>query len=40
MVYTVDRETPLKGIQKLTAEEMAAAVRPLIKEGFNIQIRG
>ena len=40
MVYTVDRETPLKGIQKLSAEEMTTAVQPLIKEGFNIQIRG
>jgi len=40
MVYTVDRETPLKGIRKVTPEEMAAAVDPLLKEGFTIQIRG
>lgn len=40
MVYTVDRETPMKGIGKVTPEEMAAIVRPLVEEGFKIQIRG
>ena len=40
MVYTVDRETPLKGIAKVSAEEMAEIVRPLVEEGFSIQIRG
>ena len=40
MVYTLDRETPLKGIQKVSPEEMAAAVQPLVEEGFQIQIRG
>ena len=40
MVYTLDRETPMKGLQKFTSEEMAVLVRPLIEEGFKIQIRG
>ena len=40
MVYTVDRETPLKGIGKVSPEEMADIVRPLAEEGFKIQIRG
>ena len=40
MVYTVDRETPMKGIGKVTPDEMAAIVRPLVEEGFKIQIRG
>lgn len=40
MVYTVDRETPLKGISKVSPEEMAEIVRPLVEEGFKIQIRG
>ncbi len=40
MVYTIDRETPDKSLGKYTAEEMAAMVRPLVDEGFNIQIRG
>lgn len=40
MVYTIDRETPDKSLEKYTVEEMAAFVQPLIDEGFNIQIRG
>ena len=40
MVYTVDRETPLKGLKKYTVEEMRALVRPLLEEGYNIQIKG
>ena len=40
MVYTVDRETPMKGIGKVTPEEMADIVRPLVEEGCKIQIRG
>ena len=40
MVYTVDRETPLQGIAKVSPEEMAAIVQPLVDEGFSIQIRG
>lgn len=40
MVYTIDRETPMKGLGKYTAVEMEALVRPLIDEGFVIQIKG
>ncbi|MBP5374325.1 MAG: radical SAM protein [Bacteroidales bacterium] len=40
MVYTIDRETPMKGLRKYSVEEMTELVRPLINEGFNIQIKG
>ena len=40
MVYTIDRETPDKSLGKYTVEDMQAMVRPLVDEGFEIQIRG
>jgi wyosine [tRNA(Phe)-imidazoG37] synthetase (radical SAM superfamily) len=40
MVYTIDRETPMKGLRKYTVEEMRNLVQPLIDEGFTIQIKG
>lgn len=40
MVYTIDRETPMKGLQKYTADEMRRMVQPLIDEQFIIQIKG
>jgi len=40
MVYTIDRETPDKTLEKYSVEEMGTIVRPLIDEGFEIQIRG
>ena len=40
MVYTIDRETPDKSLAKYSVEEMTGFVRPLLDEGFNIQIRG
>ena len=40
MVYTIDRETPDKSLEKYTIEEMTAFVQPLLEEGYNIQIRG
>ena len=40
MVYTIDRETPDKSLEKYTVEEMTAFVQPLLDEGFKIQIRG
>lgn len=40
MVYTIDRATPMSGLKKISSEEMRSLVRPLIDEGFNIQIRG
>lgn len=40
MVYTVDRPVPMEGIEKYSEEQMLSLVRPLIDEGFNIQIKG
>ena len=40
MVYTIDRETPMKGLKKYTVEEMRALVQPLIDEGYELQIKG
>ena len=40
MVYTIDRETPMKGLQKYTVEQMRTLVQPLIYEGYRIQIKG
>lgn len=40
MAYTIDRETPMKGLGKITAEEMAVLLKPLSDEGFKIQIKG
>ena len=40
MVYTIDRPTPAKGLEKFTVEEMTALVQPLIDEGFKLQIKG
>ena len=40
MVYTIDRETPMKGLEKYTVEEMRTLVQPLIDEGYTIQIKG
>ena len=38
MVYTIARETPMKGLGKMSYERMRTLVEPLIKEGFNIKI--
>ena len=40
MVYTIDRPTPMEGIEKFTEEQMKELVKPLIEEGFKIQIKG
>lgn len=40
MVYTIDRETPDKSLAKCTVEEMREYVRPLVEEGFDVQISG
>lgn len=40
MVYTIDRPTPASGLHKFTEAEMRSLVQPLIKEGYNIQIKG
>ncbi len=40
MAYTIDRPTPEEGLQKFTVEEMRTLLKPLIDEGFNLQIKG
>lgn len=40
MAYTIDRPTPEEGLQKFTVEEMRSFLKPLMEEGFNIQIKG
>ena len=40
MVYTIDRPTPAAGLQKISEAEMRDLVRPLIDEGYKIQING
>ena len=40
MVYTIDRPTPMLGLQKFAPEEMRALVQPIIDEGFRVQIKG
>lgn len=40
MVYTIDRETPDKSLRKCSVGQMEEYVKPLVDEGFNIQIRG
>lgn len=40
MVYTIDRETPLKGLAKYSTEEMLIFAEPLKREGFNVRISG
>ena len=38
MVYTLAREAPAQGLDAFTAEQMRTLVRPLLEEGFDIQI--
>lgn len=40
MVYTIDRPTPATNLRKFTEDEMRQLVKPLIDEGFKIQIKG
>lgn len=40
MVYNIDRQTPMEGLEKFTAERMEALVKPLVKEGFKVRISG
>ena len=40
MLYTIDRDTPQKGLSKVTVSEMEKIAEPLVKEGFRVQIRG
>ena len=38
MVYAIDRQTPVKTIEKLTFEEIQSLVLPLQEQGFDVQI--
>ena len=38
-VYTIDRETPMKGLGKYSYEEMLSLVQPLIDEGYKLLIK-
>ncbi len=38
MVYSLDRETPQKGLVKYDAETLRRLVAPLVEEGYNISI--
>ena len=40
MIYTLDRETPQKGLGKYSVAQMKALTAPLAAEGFDIQING
>lgn len=40
MVYTLDRPAPTKGLSKMSVELMTSLLRPLVDEGFDIQING
>ncbi len=40
MMYTLDRETPQKGLEKVGVDQMEQIAAPLMKEGFKVQIRG
>lgn len=37
-VYSLDRPAPVKGLRRLSVQEMQNLVQPLINEGFNIKI--
>ena len=38
MIYVIDRATPVKTLEKISLERMEQIARPLIKEGYNVQI--
>ena len=38
MIYVIDRATPVKTLQKISADEMQAIAKPLRDEGFDISI--
>lgn len=40
MVYTLNRETPLKSLEKVSVEEMRRITEPLVEEGYKVQISG
>ncbi len=38
-VYSIDRPTPMSGLQKYSVDQMRELVAPLLSEGFEIQFR-
>ncbi len=41
MVYTIDRPTPMQGLQKFSPQEMKSLAQPIIDEGLTrVQIKG
>ena len=40
MAYTIDRPTPAEGLQKVSIEEMGRLLKPLMDEGFVVQLKG
>lgn len=41
MVYTIDRPTPMQGLQKFSPQEMKSLAQPIIDEGITrVQIKG
>lgn len=40
MMYSLDRETPAKHLEKVTVEEMQKIAVPLIENGIKVQIKG
>ena len=39
MAYSIDRETPQKSLRKYTYDEISSFVKPLVNEGFTIQVK-
>ena len=40
MAYPIDRPMPAHGLQKVTAEEIGRLLKPLMDEGFQVQVKG
>lgn len=40
MMYTIERETPAQGLQKVSVEQMNEIAAPLVEKGIKVQIRG
>ncbi len=39
MAYSIDRETPQKALYRYSFDEISSFVRPLVEEGFTVQVR-
>ncbi|MDD2584206.1 MAG: radical SAM protein [Bacteroidales bacterium] len=40
MIYTIDRETPLEGLKKVSVEQMEKIAHPLREKGYKVSISG